>query len=57
MTDEQFDKIMKKLDELKQPPQYVGHPGQLGYPKPLPWNPWDDGTGHPPYWTNPGPRD
>ena len=20
------------------------------YPKPLPWNPWDDGTGFPPHW-------
>lgn len=51
MTDEQFDKIMKKLEELKtaQQPNYIGYPiPNFVAPNQRPY--WD---GLPAHWTIP----
>lgn len=53
MTEEQFQKLLDKLDEIKraQPvPQYIG------YPAPQPWDP-RYADQHPWHWQNPGARD
>ena len=54
MTDEQFERLMKKLDELKE--LRAPAPGIAPvpmYPRPLPW---DHGTGLPPGWGTEPPR-
>jgi hypothetical protein len=49
MTDEQFKKLMEKLDAIEKA-QKAGQWDHLYRPPAQPWEPWKDGTGFPPDW-------